>query len=150
MCCRAGGGGRLSGRAAVELLKAVVEREEIGFGGVRGRKRERVGQAEAGVRGAKLCGASRDVAVDGDDVGADRGQEVVDRLLAATFERVDEDFGVDAGTNDDPVPGGKSWSQEVDGALVLVVGRVQKPDQNVGVERYRRHSSRRPSRYPGG
>lgn len=117
---------------------------------MRGRKRERVGQAETGVRGAKLCGASRDVAVDGDDVGADRGQEVVDRLVSAAFERVDEDFGVDAGANDDPVPGGKSWSQEVDGALVLVVRCVQERDQNVGVERYRRHSSRRSSRYPGG
>lgn len=123
-----------------------AEREQVALGDVRGRKRERVGQADTGVRGAKLCGASRDVAVDGDDVGTDRGQEVIDRLGAATFERVDEDFGVDAGANDDPVPGGKSWSQEVDCALVLVVGSVQKRDQNIGVERYRRHSSRRSSR----
>jgi hypothetical protein len=33
---------------------------------------------------------------------------------------------------------------------VLIVARVEKRDEHVGVERYSRHSSRRRSRWPGG
>ena len=46
----------------------------------------------------------------------------------------------------DVMAAGKACSEELDDALVSSVGRVQKGDDDVGIQRYSRHSPRNSSR----
>lgn len=138
--------GRLCRVAGRDAGESQIEREE--FGGVDAGRCEGdgVGEAQARVFGAEGRCSARELAVDRDDGGVDRVEELVDGGLAATLERADHDLGVDAGAQEDPVARGESRPEELDGRHVLCVGGIEEGDQDVGVEGYPGHSPRSSSR----
>ena len=98
----------------------------------------------------ELGGAPSERAANLDYVRADRAQELVDLGVGPMLQGPDDHFGVDGGRHQNLIARGKVRSERRDGSLVFGVGGVKERDDDVGVERYSRHSPRKSSRYPSG
>ncbi len=95
---------------------------------------------------AELGSSSSKSAVDVDDLRADRCQELVDRAFRSMLQRSDDHLGIRSCGEEDVSAAGETRSEQLDGLLVLGVRRIEEGDDDVGVERYSRHSLRSSSR----
>lgn len=89
-------------------------------------------------------------AADGNDNNPGRRHELVNNIGESSLQRSNQHLGVDTRCNDQLGVGVEVISQRGDGALVLVVTRVEKRDDHVRVDGYLRHSPRSSSRCPRG
>lgn len=96
--------------------------------------------------GTELRGSASDRAVHHDEPNASRIEETVYGRRGSMLKRSNDYLGVYRRADQQRVPGGQSRAELFDGVPVLCVSGVQKRDQQIGVERYARHSSRSWSR----
>lgn len=127
-------------------LQAAIEGEELRVGGERGREREGAGEAQRDVSSPELCGEASERAIDIDDVRVDRGKELIDLRVGAVLQRAHDHLGVDGCRDQHVIACREVRSEQLDGSVMLRVGRIQEPDDDVGVEGYSRHSPRSSSR----
>ena len=69
-------------------------------------------------------------------------EELVDLRFGAALERADHHLGVDRRAYEQALAAGQLGSEFFDRSLMLSVPGIEERDQHVGVQRYRRHSSR--------
>ncbi len=96
--------------------------------------------------GSEFGGSSSQGAVNSDHVRTDRREEIVDHRVGSVLQRPYDDLCVHGGGHHDVIATRQVSAEEFDGPVVLGVGRVEKADDNIGIERYSRHSPRRSSR----
>lgn len=110
----------------------------------RSREHHGVGKAQGAVLGAQLGGASRDLATEGDYLHPEPVDELLDKVGVSYGKGSDKDLAVGACRDQQLVAIG--LSQARDGPLMMPVGWIEEADREAGVERYRSHSDRSPSR----
>ena len=85
-------------------------------------------------------------AIDRHDLDAQRSERSVDLAHASGSQRTDDHLGVDARSGQELVTVALGGLEQPAGSGVMRVVPVEEPNQDVGVERYRSHSSRSRSR----
>ena len=100
--------------------------------------------------GPESRGSVGDRVVVGHEADTGRIQEPIDRRISSLLQRPDHHLGVDRRADQQLVARGQARTELIDGTLVLRIPGIEKRDQQIGVERYARHSSRSWSRCPGG
>ena len=110
--------------------------------GERGRERERVRESQRGVPGTKPCGSASKGAVDIDYLSTNRCEEFVDLGVSAVLQRPQDHLGVNGCRDQNGIASSEVRSEQLNRSLVLRFRRVEKRDDDVGVERYSPHSLR--------
>ena len=100
--------------------------------------------------GAQLGGATCKCAVNRDNLDVCGVQKGVYSSVCVTPKGTDEYLRVRSGAHMEFVFARQPGPCQLDCPLVLHVGRIEKSDEDIGVEDYRGHSSRSSSRYPTG
>jgi hypothetical protein len=137
----------LIGTLAVrDPLKASIECEELSVGRECGREREGVGKAQRGVPGSELRGEARESAIDVDHARVDRGKELIDLGVGAVLQRPHDHLGVHSCRDQDVITCREVRCEQLDRFVMLRVGRIKEPDDDISVEGYSRHSPRSSSR----
>ncbi len=106
---------------------------------------ECVRQSKRGMLRPQRSGPTRDRSIDRDDPHSGGVDEVLDDLWTTRPQRADENLRVDARADQNGVSD-EMGAERVDGLTVLGVGGLDEADEDIGVERYRSHSSRSASR----
>jgi hypothetical protein len=137
-------------RAARHTGEALVERDQLRTCRQSRRKRQGVRQAQGLVARSQACRPTGEVAIDRDDRGANGIDKLIDPVAQAVRQRTNHHLRVDARADHDLRSPAEQGTENIHGALMLIVPGVQERDDYVGVEGYSRHSRRSSSRCPGG
>ena len=70
---------------------------------------------------SQLGSSSRESTVDIDDVGVDRREELIDRVICPVLEGFDDHLGVDRCRDQDVIAVGEVFSEQLNGLGVLSV-----------------------------
>lgn len=95
---------------------------------------------------AHLGCRARQRLVDAHHLRSGRREEFIDLGHGASLKRAHNHLRVHSRRNQQLVAGGEVATEPLDSDRVLGVVRIEERDDDVGVERYSRHSSRSPSR----
>ncbi len=96
--------------------------------------------------GSELRGVASESAIDIDHVRVDRGKELIDLGVGAVLQRPHDHLGVHGRRDQDVITCREVSSEQLDRFVMLRVGRIEEPDDDVSVEGYSRHSPRSSSR----
>lgn len=98
--------------------------------------------------GAEPGGLASDLAIERDYLDSQAIEELIDPIREPGGRWPHERLAIGAGRHHQV--GLVELSQARPGAFVMGVGGIEEPDRDAGVKRYRSHSDRSSSRWPGG
>jgi len=90
----------------------------------------------------QLCGLDGDPTVDRDDLDAQRRERSVDLPGASGAQRSDDHLRIHARSSEQAVAALLGGLNQPTGRDVMGIVPIEEADQDIGVERYRSHSSR--------